>query len=175
MRTFVAAIYIAFTLPMSAFAQSGDLSDTQGAIRSQAEVMAQAFEDANYELLLNYTYPPIIVAAGGREVLQEMIAQMMEDIAKQGYIVDSVRIGDPGQIYAAGDEWHAIIPERIYMTTPEGKLFSETPLLAISQDKGARWYYLDTNQLTPELKESFFPQFNEDLKIPAPKQTLTNN
>lgn len=149
-----------------------EMSDVEGAMHSQAVVMADAYEQGNYDLLLNYTYPAIIAAAGGRDVLRSMIAQLMQDMAAQGYILDSVRIGMPGKIYTAGEEWHALIPQFIYMTTPEGKLSSETSLLAITQDKGTRWYFLDTKQLTPALKKALFPQFNEDLIIPEPKQAV---
>ena len=149
-----------------------EMSDVEGAMHSQAVIMANAYEKGNYDLLLNYTYPPIITAAGGREVLRSMVAQLMQEMAAQGYILDSVRIGIPGKIYAAGTEWHSIIPQFVYMTTPEGKLFSESALLAITQNKGARWYYLDTKQLTPQLKAALFPDFNPDLIIPEPKQSV---
>lgn len=165
------AILCVLSLQRVSLAQSGELSDTQGAIRSQAAIMVQAYENGQYDLLLNYTYPQVIAMSGGREVLQDMIAQMMANLSASGVHIDSIRVGDPGQIYAAGTEWHAIIPQQMTMSTADSAFISETYLLAISQDKGARWYFIDTTQLTPEILHTLFPNYNTDLIIPEPKQT----
>ena len=148
-------------------AQTDALSDMEGLIQSQAAVMTSAFEERRFDLLLDYTYPMIITVAGGRDVLLQALTGMMLSMDSAGVRIDSVRVGTPGKIYATGNEWHAIIPQYVYMTEP-GDLRTKTTsyLLAITNNQGGRWYYMDTRQLTPELKAAFFPQFNNDLIIP---------
>ncbi len=134
--------------------------------------MVTAFMNEQYDLLLDYTYPKIFEIAGGRDVMKELIVQMLGELKTQGVIIDSAKVGEPGEIYTAGNELHAVISQYIYMTIPGGKLSSESSLLAISTDKGSRWYYIDIKQLTPELKAEFFPDFNEALIVPEPKDPV---
>ncbi|MFI5171352.1 MAG: hypothetical protein ACHQFW_03125 [Chitinophagales bacterium] len=147
-------------------------TELQGHIKSQAEIMVNAFMHEQYDLLLDYTYPKIFAVTGGREVMRSLIEEMMTDLKTQGITVDSAKVGEAGPIYTAGSELHAIINQYVYMKIPDGKMISESSLLAISMDKGSKWYYIDIAQLTPELKKEFFPEFNNDLVVPEPKQPV---
>lgn len=166
------AICIIILTGFRGYAQTAELSDTQGNILSQGQVMVAAFESGDYDRLLDYTYPAIIAMGGGRDMLLSIISQMMADMKSQGVVVDSARIGMPSQVFPAGDQLHALIPQYIYMSTPDSYITSESTLLAVSDDHGSRWYFLDTKQLTPELKEAFFPDFSSFLVIPPVKDAV---
>ena len=160
-------VFFFFIIGHSAYSQIDP--ELKGNVRSQAEMMVNAFVNENYALLLDYTYPKILTIAGGRDVLMDMVVQMMSDLKASGVTVDSAKVGEPGEIYKAGTELHALITQYIYMKIPGGRMVSESALLAVSADNGSRWYFLDIKQLTPELKQEFFPDFNKDLIIPEPK------
>lgn len=155
-------------VPIVSFCQT----EKQLTIKTQAELMVNAFIKEDYDVLLDYTYPKIFEIAGGREIMKELVVQMLGEMKAQGMTVDSAKVGEPGEIYTAGNELHAVIPQFIYMSLPDGKLSSESSLLAISMDNGANWYFLDVKQLTPELKALFFPDFNNALIVPEPKEPV---
>lgn len=144
-------------------------------IKSQAEKMVTAFKDENYSDLLDYTYPKILEIAGGKEVLESMVKQMMDGMKADGVFVDSATVGEPGAIFEAGSELHSTITQTVYMKYTGGRMISESTLLAVSTDAGLNWYFLDIKQLTPEMKTQFFPDFNPDLVIPEPKPLITIN
>ncbi|HRH54805.1 MAG TPA: hypothetical protein PLN38_15865, partial [Chitinophagales bacterium] len=83
----------------------------QQTIKNQATTMLDAFEDHNYEKLLDFTYPKIFELSGGKATMLEIIQQSMQELELAGYIVDSANIGEPGPIYNAGTELHAIISQ----------------------------------------------------------------
>ena len=68
----------------------GDVYKRQ--IKSQAEKMVTAFKDENYSDLLDYTYPKILEIAGGKEVLESMVKQMMDGMKADGVFVDSATV-----------------------------------------------------------------------------------
>ena len=68
-------------------------------IKAQAEKMVTAFKDENYSDLLDYTYPKILEIAGGKEVLESMVKQMMDGMKADGVFVDSATVGEPGAIF----------------------------------------------------------------------------
>ncbi len=144
-------------------------------IKSQAEKMVTAFKDENYNSLLDYTYPKILEIAGGKEVLESMVKQMMDDMKADGVFVDSATVGEPGAVFEAGTELHSTITQTVYMKYTGGRMISESTLLAVSMDAGSNWYFLDIKQLTPAMKTQFFPEFNPELIIPEPKPLITIN
>ncbi len=147
-------------------------SAMQHTMQEQANNMVYAFVNGDYNRLLDFTYPELISIAGGRDILKDLIASTISDILAQGFTIDSARVGTPGKIYIAGNEIHSTIDQFIYLGFPGGHMTSESALLAVSQDGGKKWYFLDFGQLTPELKASFFPDFNNDLVIPEAKQPV---
>ena len=165
-------ILILLCVQFAAKAQNQVLLQTE--ITIQAREMVTAFESADYEALLDYTYPKIFEISGGRNVMLQMIQEIMQAMDNSGYRIDSARVGMPGQVYQAGAELHAIISQYVYMSIPGGTMVNESCLLAVSQDGGNKWYFLDTQQLDAKLKPYFFPQFNNELVIPEPKDPVLN-
>ncbi len=138
-------------------------------IKLQAETMATAFEDKDYSLLLDYTYPKILEIGGGKDMMLQLVKEAIDQINADGYFIDSVTVGQPGDIFEAGNELHALIVQKVYTHYKAGKIISESSLLAVSKNKGLNWYFLDVKQLTPELTKSIFPDFNNNLIIPEAK------
>ncbi len=164
-KIFLIILIVIAIIPCSA-------QDISTNIKLQAEKMVTAFKDENYGGLLDYTYPKILDIVGGKEIMETLVKNMMDDMKADGVFVDSAKVGEPGAIVQAGSELHSTITQTVYMQFPGGKMISESTLLAVSMD-GLNWYFLDIKQLTPEMKTQFFPDFNPELIIPEPKPLIT--
>jgi len=147
-------------------------AEAEGNMISQAMIAVQAYAEKHVDLLLDYTYPQIIVMAGGRDALKARILEIDTLMMQQGLSVDSIRLGPPGEIFMAGDQLHAVISQTVFISDADSIMISKSWLLGISNDQGARWYFMDTAQLSQELKSTFFPNFNEALFIPPPEQRM---
>lgn len=141
-------------------------------IKEQAELTANALLRSDYETLLNHTYPVIIEAVGGREKMISLIENGRIEMEGQGISFESTAIGDPTETEAAGDEIHCLILQTIILKVPKGRMKSESYLLAISQDNGAHWFFIDTVNLTMESIKNVIPNYNPNLVLPAKKQPL---
>lgn len=135
-------------------------------IKRQADSMMAAFVKGDVERLLDFTYPPLFEFAGDREFMAEFIAQTIMAMQYDGFTIDTALVNTPGQIFKAGSELHALLTQTVYASFREGTVRNDSPLLAISQDGGNKWFFLDLKQFDAEMIRQLFPNFNYDLKLP---------
>ena len=120
----------------------------------------------DYESLSKFTYPVIIEWMGGKEKMITIISNEMQKLENQGVVFIELSLGEPEKEYFAGEEIHCLIPQKIILENRDGKILSNSHLLAVSADHGKNWYFVDTTQLTSENITVLFPKFNSNLKIP---------
>ncbi len=158
-------LFLILILSINSFAQNKYSEN----IIQQGNVMGNAMESGNYELLASYTYPSIAALMGGKEQMINSIEIAMSEVKRQGFKITEVKLGEPQKIYIAGDELHCLVPQTIIMSYDKGQLVNDSYLLAASKDEGKSWYFIDTAQLTQENAAEIFPEFNSNLKIPDKK------
>jgi hypothetical protein len=139
-------------------------------IKTQAELTAQALLKGDYETFIEFTYPKVIEMLGGKEKMMAMLKNGTMEMEQQGIGFESVTIGTPSASVQAGEEIHCLVPQTIIMKIPNGKIKTETFLLAISPDNGGRWFFIDTSNLKMENVTKVLPNYNTDLIIPTKKQ-----
>lgn len=134
-------------------------------IRSDCEKMANAMLKKNYSVVIDYTYPKIVEMGGGKPALLQAVKSSYEKM-KESFTIDEITFGKPQKIYVAGKELHCIVPETITINSDKGKIQATYSLLAVSLDKGNKWFFLETHKFTPEMLKKIFPHFNYNLVIP---------
>lgn len=139
-------------------------------IKEQAELTAKALLQDDYETLIKFTYPKVVEMVGGRDKMISLIKKGKIEMAQQGISFETVIIGEPSKTVNAGNEIHCLIPQTIFMKVPNGKMKSETYLIAVSKDNGNHWFFIDTVNLTMNNVKSVLNNYNSELKIPAKKQ-----
>jgi hypothetical protein len=141
-------------------------------IKEQAELTAKALLNDDYETVIRFTYPKVIELVGGRDKMISLIKKGKIEMGQQGISFDKVTIGNPSKTVIAGDEIHCLVPQTVYMKVPKGKMKSETHLIAVSQDNGANWFFIDTVKLNKDNIKIVLPNYNFDLILPAKKQPI---
>lgn len=141
-------------------------------LETQVNQMTQAFISSDYETLVKFTYPAIVKKAGGIENSVAQIQKDVEDLKAQGVTFDSVSVGEPSIFVRAGEEIHTVIPQTQFLNVPRGTIKAESYLLAITQDQGKTWYFLDTAEIDSNNVRKILPNYNFDLKIPPSKEPV---
>lgn len=149
-------------LPVSLFAQDTAI------VKRQANGVAKALMNSDFKRVIAGTYPKAVDIAGGKEKLLSMMTAGMSQMRSQGFSFQKVTIGSPGKFYKAGTEIHCLLPETIVMKTSRGLMAAKSNLLAISNDKGKNWTFIDLNERAISSIKTLFPNFNKNLVIPAP-------
>ena len=155
-------IILILLLPASLFAQDTTV------VKRQANIIAKALLNSDFKTVIAHTYPKAVTFGGGKEKLLQMMSNGINQMKAQGFSFEKISIGSPGKFYKAGTEIHCLIPETLIMKTSRGRMSAKSNLLAISNDGGKSWSFLDLNQGTINSVKTLFPNFNNNLIIPKP-------
>jgi hypothetical protein len=161
MMKFVRVLFL-LVLPFSLHAQ-----DT-ATVKRQAALFAHATFKGDVAVIIAGTYPRLIELSGGKEQMRQLITERMEELKKQGITSFEGAVGTPGKMYKAGTQLHCLIPEQIILKTAAGRYLARSYLLAVSEDKGESWTFLDVGNMPVDILRRLLPNFNDELKIPAP-------
>ena len=134
-------------------------------IKSDCKIMADAMLQKNYSTIVDYTYPKIVEMAGGKTAMLKAAKSAFEKM-DESIVLEKITFGEPQKIYVAGKELHCIIPETLTINTDKGKIQATYSLLAVSPNKGKKWFFLETHKFTPMFLKNIFPDFNYNLIIP---------
>jgi hypothetical protein len=166
MRTLL--IVLAFVLSFAAVGEAVEPS----AIKEGAETTAKAMERGDYGTVLDRSYPKVIKMGGGRAEMLRQVEEAMGAMKKDGITITSVTVGNPGEPVRGQGQLFSIVPIVLKMDAPKAVVTSNGYLLAVSEDKGATWAYVDGSSLTPEFARKLFPKFPPSLKLPEKKEPV---
>ncbi|MDB6076271.1 MAG: hypothetical protein JWO82_18 [Akkermansiaceae bacterium] len=155
------------------FLSSGALADDYTAtIKKQAQACADAMIAKNFEAMADTTHPRVLEAMGGREQMLTTVKAAVAKIEEQGFKITSSEIGTPEDVKKIGAMTVSIVPDRIVIKVPGGKLTSESHLLGISEDEGKTFKFIDIGPIKKEQLEQIFPEFAGQLTLPERKQPV---
>ena len=139
-------------------------------IKTQAMDMARALLKKDYATFVRYMHPDILKKAGGKDKLIQQMDTANAKAKQFGAEIKKVVIGNPGVVINYKDALQCTLPQTTEMQTAFGSLELETTLIAISNDGGKNWTFIDTSIYNfKEVKESL-PHLSPELVIPPAKQ-----
>lgn len=161
-------LVLAFLLCLPALSTAVD-PDT---IREGAEATARAMERGDYGALLDHSYPKFIKMGGGREEMLRQVEEAMGAMKKAGLTISSITLGHPGEPVRGQGQLFSVVPMVMKVDAPKAVVTTNGYLLAVSDDKGATWAYIDGSSLTPDSVRKVFPKFPASLKLPEKKEPV---
>lgn len=141
-------------------------------IRSQAEIMRQALIDGDYKTFIKYNYPKVIELMGG----EKNLIQILEKSNTSGYKLIAVSLGDVSDVVSSGSQLQAVISQIVVVRVDDGnkhgRLLTKSSLVAISDDKGKNWTFVDTSGKNLDIIKSIIPSLSSKLVIPQMSQPV---
>lgn len=132
--------------------------------RAQAEEMTRAFQDYDWETLIDYTYPPLVDKSGGREAMLESLKTQAESGMYDDYRLLEADFFAYKKVYPVNNELHTLIERHSTWQTPEEKMNMRSHILAVSRDGGRHWTFLEINSLSDTNIQKLFPAFHKEVK-----------
>ncbi|MFN8256941.1 MAG: hypothetical protein U0W24_14695 [Bacteroidales bacterium] len=134
----------------------------------QADLFCNAIIESNYNSMLNYTHPNVIKLVGGENQYINILKLSKIEMQNLGNNYESIKTSKVSKIIKAGNELHCLVPETITMNLENGKNknVSNSYLLAISDDKGKNWKFIETALLNKNNLKVLVPNYNPKLLIP---------
>lgn len=147
-------------------------SDYSKIIKKRAETMTQHLIKKDFRSFCEYTYPKILELIGGKEKAIALMEKGSKELQAEGNEFSKVTIGEPSRIISNGTELQCTVPQSTELKVTNGKLVTESTLIAISKDKGVTWYFIDTSNKSLKSLQKAFPNLSNMLEIPESKQPI---
>jgi len=166
-RTSLALIAIAVS------AQLASADPQTERIRKLAAENSAALTSGNYPRLVELTYPKVVEMIGGRDKMIETLRRGSGDMKAHGSAILGADVSEPKEIVTAGNKQFAIVPMTVRVQVPDGTLRSKGFLIAVSEDRGETWTFIDGAGLTREPGKEreklaqVLPDFPPQLSLPA--------
>lgn len=159
---------IAFCL--QANAQVKDMDAAKQGVFQAAKKMDEALINKRFDEYVDANHPDVIAKVdGGRAGFVVQMQQQIETLEKSGNYITAAWPGKPSDIIDTAGEWQCTIPQHMNVRIPGGIMKTETTLIAMSPDKGGKWYFVDiANAKTMEGMRAMFPKLSSRLKAPTP-------
>lgn len=157
------AIFLAFSMNRI---QGQNLSTT---IKIQAMEMARAVLNKDLDKLVVYMPPKLVADAGGKEKMMVARDTLNKYMKQFGAEIKKVTIGNPGKIISFKNQLQSTLPQMTELKFMASTITLESTLIAISEDKGVHWYFVDTSIYRDEKLKTSLPNLSPDLVIPPMK------
>lgn len=145
-------------------------------IRMLAGENSAALTSGNYARLVDLTYPKLVEMVGGRDKMIEILRRTSEDMKARDSAILGAEVGEPNEVVTVGDKKFAIVPMTVRVRVPDGTLRSKGFLVAVSEDRGKTWTFIDGAGLEPgkekEKLAQVLPDFPPELSLPAREQPV---
>jgi len=110
-------------------------------IKRQAREFSEAIVKHDYNRWISLMYPKELVIRGGRD----SFINVQKRIEKGGIgIITKIIVGDQGKIVQQGNRLFCMLKDTAYLTGGFD-IKAYYTLMAVSEDNGKRWYFIDTD------------------------------
>jgi hypothetical protein len=162
--------FVFFAIVCSTHLLGGDAQTER--IRKLAAENGTALTSGDFAHVVALTYPKVVELIGGRDKMLETLRRSNEDMKARGSAIIGVEVSEPKEVVSAGDKQFAIVPMTVSVQVPTGILRSKGFLIAVSEDRGKTWTFIDGAGLVSESgkeKEKLtqiLPDFPPQLALP---------
>ena len=139
-------------------------------LNSQLGEMKKSLLEGDYENYTNYVYPKLIELVGGKENMRIATESGINSMKAGGLSIIDLRFKDANKFLKKGEELQCSLTQVTVMQTPDGKIEEEYALIAISDDKGDNWTFINTDGKDKETVLKAFPNLHSDIVIKQSKQ-----
>lgn len=135
-------------------------------IKSAAMDMGNALAQKNSKKFISYMHPVMIELAGGEEQLSIISDSALNVFEQLGGKVSKISFGNPGEVVSHKKVLQSVIPQTMTLTSFIADIELSTNLIAISEDGGKSWRFIDTNLFNINQIRSAMPEISPALVIP---------
>lgn len=144
-------------------------------IKTAALDMGNALAQKNSKKFIGYMHPVMLELAGGEEQLRMISDSALKVFEQFGGRVSKISFGNPGEVVNHKKMLQSVIPQTLTLTSFIGDVELSTSLIAISEDGGKNWKFIDTNLFSLKEIKSAMPEISPALVITKsvpPKVTM---
>ncbi len=146
--------------------QSNPDSETlRTSISNSVTAMGKAIQTENYDAFVNYNHPIMIQSYGGKERTKDLLNATLQELKKSGYKVKSAALSQVHDVQFKQNNIQAIISQELTLDSMNMDKVQMQKMIAISDNNGASWSFINIDGKSREEIKSVFPLINPNLKF----------
>jgi len=134
-------------------------------ISNSVAEMGKAIQTENYDAFVNYNHPIMIQSYGGKERTKDLLSATLQELKKSGYRVKSAALSEVHDIQFKQNNIQAIISQKLTLDSMNLDKVQMQKMIAISENNGASWSFINIDGKSKEEIKSVFPLINPNLKF----------
>ena len=137
-------------------------------IKKEISSMLELFNKGDGKALLDKTHHSMHALLGGKDKFEKMMSQAIKQVMETGIKFESVKVGDPTQLYEAGDEEVCFVPKESILEMQGRRFKTVNFMIAVKNTKTGKWSYLDGSGLkqNKNLLWQLLPKLTKELTLP---------
>ncbi|MGN6180427.1 MAG: hypothetical protein ACTHNW_14670 [Mucilaginibacter sp.] len=154
----------------NSYSQSGKFSSLT--IEKQANIMAQAFIMQDYQTFAKYTYPALLAAMGGENQMAITLRRAVNDMRLKGMSFSNIYVDSPSKIVKSRKELQCTLQQHTTIKLDNGRVVATSTLIALSEDGGKHWYFVDTSNKDNVTIHKILPNLSALITIPSEQKPI---
>jgi hypothetical protein len=149
------------------FAAPPDDKKEAARIKERADEICKLMLKGDHARFVELTHPAAVKEAGGRDKLIERLKDAAKELKSKGIEVLAIKAGDPAESATAGGDRYVVVPYETELKVLGSKTTAKSFLLAISEDAGKTWTFVDGAGLRdPAKRKRLLPNLPDSLRLP---------
>jgi uncharacterized protein (TIGR03067 family) len=141
-------------------------------IKKHAEICSESQLKSDFTKALPYVPAELLRLMGGKQAFADEFAANIAELKRRKVTINQLEIGTPETPKEFDGVLAGLVPQKLVITTPQGKIVTHSYLIAISENKGKSWVFVDPMVITAEQRSILYPMLEGKLKIPEAQMKL---
>ena len=121
--------------------------------------------DGDYENYANYMYPKVLEIMGGKKNMVVVTENGINNMKAGGLSILNLRYKNSSKFFKKENELQCSLTQVTVMQTPNGKMEKENAFIAISNDNGENWTFINTDNKDKETVLETFSNLHSDVFV----------
>lgn len=148
--------------------------NTASAIKQRAMKMAVALSNFKLDEYVTYLHPSLVNAQGGTDKIKQSQDSINKYQKMFGVKISKILIGEVSKIETFNKQKQATFPMTTTILTPMGEMNTKSTVVAISDDNGKNWFFIDGMFYNSKRINDKLPKLSPNVIIaPTEKPTLS--
>jgi hypothetical protein len=133
--------------------------------KKDVEAMGRCLVESDYDCFIKYNHPMIIQGYGSKERMKDLLGQMMKGYREYQGEIKKIEFVGIHQVESNGSNIQAVIDQDVTLDKNGNRVADHQKVLAVSEDNGNTWYYINLTGTDKEKISRFYPELNKKLNF----------
>ncbi len=163
------ASLVLITILGYAFYHFGNKTIDENTIKTKIEAnitsMGLALSEGRYDEFINYNHPLMVNSTGGKEKMTQAVKEALESMRESGSTLKTIKLKSISQVSHEGKNIQAILSQVVMYDTNGIETSDEQKMIAISEDNGDTFQFINITNKSKKDLIKFFPDLNQNLEF----------